>query len=872
MTELAKAYEPKNYEEAIYQQWLDSGFFNPDNLPFPADAPSYSIVLPPPNITDKLHLGHAAMLAIEDLLIRYHRAQGERTLWLPGTDHAAIATQNVVEKKLYQTEGKTRHDYGREEFLRRVWQYVGSTQATILHQIKKMGASLDWSRLAFTMDDQRQLAVRTMFKQMYEDGAIYRGERIVNWCPRCQSTLADDEVEYKEQPTELYTFKYSSDFPIAIATTRPETKLGDTAVAVNPQDERYKQYIGQIYQVDFCGQLLTIKIIADWTVDANFGTGAVGVTPAHSMTDWQFKEKHDLEIVKVITTDGLMADGLGRFSGRSVEEARQLVVEELEKRGLMIKQETITHNLSVCYRCGTAIEPLPSEQWFVSVDRPLSRLNGKSLKEAALEVVEKGRIRFVSERFQRSYLDWMKGLHDWCISRQIWFGHQIPVWYRGDEIFVGETAPEGNGWQQDPDTLDTWFSSGMWTFSTLGWPDNFKDGQKTGDLAKFHPNQVIETGYDILPLWVSRMIMMSLYAVGEVPFRDVYLHGLVLDEHGKKMSKSKGNGLDPLDMIDLYGTDPVRLSLLIGITPGNDCRLGVDKIASYRNFVNKLWNIGRYILSLLPDKTVYVHNNLDLSEMTLADKWILGRFDELTKTVGQRIDNYEFSLAGEALRDFTWNDLADWYLEVSKIEASSQKANILGYIFKNLLILWQPFIPFVTEVLWQQLEINEPLIIAKWPKPLGSDFSQGQDFALIQSLIVEIRNLRSSQQIAPSQKLSVIIAAGSAVNLITEQVELIKRLRTGLENVEVVAEAVAPEKSLAGVCGSISFYLFGEIEDKGSAEKNQKRLIELAQVIKNLEQRLANPEFASKAPAKIVEAERQKLADWQAEYNALQQK
>ena len=460
----------------------------------------------------------------------------------------------------------------------------------------------------------------------------------------------------------------------------------------------------------------------------------------------------------------------------------------------------------------------------------------------------------------------------WCISRQIWFGHQIPVWYRGDEIFVGETAPEGNDWRQDPDTLDTWFSSGMWTFSTLGWPDNFKDGQKTSDLAKFHPHQVIETGYDILPLWVSRMIMMSLYAVGEVPFRDVYLHGLVLDEHGKKMSKSKGNGLDPLDMIELYGTDAVRLSLLIGITPGNDCRLGVEKIASYRNFVNKLWNIGRYILSLLPDKTVYVQSNLDLSQTTLADKWILGRFDELVKTVGQRIDNYEFSLAGEALRDFTWNDLADWYLEVSKIEASSQKANVLGYIFKNLLILWQPFIPFVTEVLWQQLEIGEPLIVAKWPEPLGGDFSQGKDFALIQSLIVEIRNLRSSQQIAPSQKLSATIVAGSATSLIAEQIELIKRLRTGLENVEVVAEAVVPEKSLSGVCGSISFYLFGEIEAAGSVEKNQKRLAELTEVIKNLEQRLANPEFTAKAPAKIVEAERQKLADWQAEFNTLQQK
>jgi len=871
MTELAKTYEPQNYEAAIYQRWLDSGLFNPDNLPLPAEAPNYTIILPPPNITDKLHLGHAAMLAIEDLLIRYHRARGYRTLWLPGTDHAAIATQNVVEKLLYQTEGKTRHDYGREEFLRRVWEFVGPTRETILHQIRRMGASLDWSRMTFTMDEPRQKAVRVMFKQMYDEGAIYRGERVVNWCPRCQSTLSDDEVDYKEQPAELYTFKYSADFPIAIATTRPETKLGDTAVAVNPQDKRYQQYIGQTYQVDFCGQPLTIKIIADRSVDMAFGTGAVGVTPAHSMTDWQFKEKHDLAVVKVITPDGLMADNLGRFSGLPVAEARQLVVAELGQRQLLIQQTTITNNLSICYRCGTAIEPLPSKQWFIGVDRPLDRLGGRSLKQAAMAAVEQGQTKFVPERFQKRYLDWMANLHDWCISRQIWFGHQIPVWYRGEEIMVSDTAPHGGDWQQDPDTLDTWFSSGMWTFSTLGWPDNFVDGQKIGDLARFHPTQVLETGYDILTLWVSRMMMMTLFALGEVPFTDVYMHGLVLDEHGKKMSKSKGNGLDPLDMIELYGTDAVRLSLLIGITPGNDCRLGTAKIASYRNFVNKLWNIGRYILSALPDKTVFVHNNIDLTQTTWADRWILSRFDKLVKTVGQRISRYEFSLAGEALRDFTWNDLADWYLEISKMEPTSQKANILGYIFKNLLILWQPFIPFVTEVLWQQLGIDQPLLIAQWPEQLSGDWADAESFTIVQQLITEIRNLRSHQQIAPNQNLSALIIAGQQAEALNSQIDLLKKLRTGLEQVEIVATGSAPADSLAGVCGQISFYLFGQIDQTGAQAKIAKKIVELTTAIEQLSIRLANPEFIAKAPKKIILAEQNKLADWQAELTALNQ-
>lgn len=444
--ELDKIYNPSETEDSIYKKWEESGLFNPDNLDLPKDAKSYTIILPPPNITAKLHIGHSAMLAIEDLLIRYHRLSGFRTLWVPGTDHAAIATQGVVEKKLLKEQGKTRHDLGREAFLTEVWKFVNETQAIILNQTKKMGSSLDWSRLAFTLDETRQKAVARMFIDMYKEGIIYRGERIVNWCPRCHSTLSDDEVEYKEQAAKLYTFKYSSDFPISISTTRPETKLGDTAVAVNPKDKRYSQYIGKEYKVNFCGQELNIKIIADRNVDSEFGTGALGVTPAHSMVDWQMAQANNLPIIKVIDEDGLIRDGFGVYSGLKTAEARSLIVAKLKEQGLLEKEEDIINNLSVCYRCETPIEPLPSKQWFISVDKKLERLGNKSLKEKALEAAAKKDIAFIPERFNKSFSDWMNNLHDWCISRQIWFGHQIPVWYKGEEIFVGLAAPEGDGW------------------------------------------------------------------------------------------------------------------------------------------------------------------------------------------------------------------------------------------------------------------------------------------------------------------------------------------------------------------------------------------------------------------------------------------
>jgi len=595
------------------------------------------------------------------------------------------------------------------------------------------------------------------------------------------------------------------------------------------------------------------------------------VTPAHSLSDWQLAEKYNLPMVKVIDNDGLLKDNLGPFSNLSTLAARELIVAELKKLGLLIKEETVINNLSVCYRCGTPIEPLPSKQWFVSVDKPLARLNGHSLKTAAYEVVKNGQIKFTPQRFTKRYLEWMDNLHDWCISRQIWFGHQIPVWYRGDEILVSETAPTEAGWTQDPDTLDTWFSSGMWTFSTLGWPDNWQAGQKSGDLARFHPTQVLETGYDILTLWVSRMIMMSLFALGEVPFYEVYLHGLVLDEQGQKMSKSKGNGLDPVAMIELYGADAVRLSLLMGVTPGNDCRLGTSKIASCRNLVNKLWNIGRYILSIMPNKAVFVQNNLDLSSTTLADRWILGRFNNLVSTVSNYIEHYEFSLASEALRDFTWHDLADWYLEISKIETSKEKFNILAYIFKNLLILWQPFMPFVAEVLWDELGVEDNLLIAPWPEPREMNSQEELDFTLVQNLIIEIRNIRSLNHISPAQKMTATIIAGKLTEALKQEAAIIKNLRTGLETVTIVASGSVPASSLSGAVGPLSFYLEGQETSLVNREQLERKIQELSVAIDNLHRRLHDPEFLSKAPEHIIIKEKNKLTSWQAELEAWRQ-
>jgi valyl-tRNA synthetase len=855
--ELPKNFQASDHEDQWLKKWRDSGYYNPDNLDLPPEAPSYTIVLPPPNITDKLHIGHSVMLAIEDLFIRYKRLQGYRALWLPGTDHASIATQTVVEKKLKKEQGLSRHDLGREKFLEEVWSFLKNTQATILNQVDKMGSSLDYSRLAFTLDESRQSAVTELFIQMYNNGLIYRGERIVNWCPSCQSTLADDEVEHEEQSAKLYTFKYSTDFPIAISTTRPETKLGDTAVAVHPSDERYKQYIGQTFNLNFCGQPLSIKIIADHNVDMSFGTGALGVTPAHSQVDWQMAEANDLPIIKVINEQANILPGFGSFSGLSTLEARAAIVEQLQSAGLIISAEDISNNLSVCYRCDSAIEPLPSKQWFVAVNKPVARLGGLSLKAKALEAATSGEIEFLPERFSKKYTDWMSNLRDWCISRQIWFGHQIPVWYKGDEVFVGTQQPGGEGWTQDPDTLDTWFSSGMWTFSTLGWPNTFQNGQKSGDLAKFHPTQVLETGFDILTLWVSRMIMMSYYAIGERPFEKVYLHGLVLDKNGKKMSKSKGNGVDPLDIISVYGADALRFSLLNGSTPGNDQRFSEDKIGTARNFVNKLWNIGRYIIAQLPAE----RQEINYDQLGLADRWILSRWERAKFSATTALDNCDYSLASDILKDFTWNELADWHLEASKFDKNDSTIALLHLIIEELLITWHPFIPFVTETLWSYLNKPDLLMVAKWPQAGPSHWQNDQaenEFNQIIEAITAIRNARSANKIEPAKKLPALIITENT-ELFDQYRALLTNLRTGLSTMEVVTSATVPSEAIFAKTATADIYLSIPIDKNQERERLSQELSATENNITRLQNQLANTEFVHNAPTAIVDKEKVKL-------------
>jgi valyl-tRNA synthetase len=856
--DLPKAYEPQMHEEKIYKRWDESGFFNPDNLPplkssGKAGLPgkrtaTYSISLPPPNVTGILHIGHAMMLAIQDLLIRYKRLQGYKTLWLPGVDHAAIATQTKVEKILLEEKKKSRHDLGREKFLVEVEKYVKTTRETIISQIKKMGSSLDWSRMAYTLDDDRTLAVRTVFKRMYDDGLIYRGDRIVNWCPRCASTLADDEVEYKDEAGKLYYIKYG---PLIIATTRPETKIGDTGAAVHPDDKRYKKYIGKELDIPLGKINIKIKVIADEEVDLEFGTGVVGVTPAHSQVDFEMAERHGLAVKKIIGEDGKMTSLAGSYAGLEVSACREAFIKDMESAGLIEKIEDYNHQLSICYRCSTPIEPLTSKQWFIDVNKKVPG-KGKSLKQMSLEVVREGDIKIIPERFEKTYYHWMDNLRDWCISRQIWFGHQIPVWYKGDKVHVGVDAPKGKGWEQDPDTLDTWFSSGLWTFSTLGWP------KETEDLKNYHPTSVLETAPDILFFWVARMILMTTYVLDEIPFRDVYLHGLVRDEKGKKMSKSLGNAINPVDVADKYGTDAVRLSLLIGNSPGNDVKLSEEKIASFRNFTNKLWNISRFILTSVK-KSAPVKKAP--KPKTLADKWILSRFSRVKEQVEKFLEEYQFSAAGELLRDFTWNELADWYLEISKVEKN--KDEILIFILERLLVMWHPFMPFVTEHIWSHMG-DDLIMVHSWPEDQKKliDAKAEKEFSNIQELVVKIRNLRSVYNISPAQKIDVLISAGTNNDLLKKHADVIKALAR-VRDLTIESKVKKPEQTLTAVVGKITAYIptEGVIDLEKELARLKAEAKNLENYTKGLKTKLDNVVFVSKAPKEIIDAEKVRLEE-----------
>ena len=716
-----KPYDPKETEDRIYKLWEESGFFNPDVCVEKGitkkDAEYFSMVLPPPNVTGNLHTGHALMLVIEDIMVRHARMQGKKTLWLPGTDHAAIATQSKVEK-LLEKDGIKRKDLGREEFLKRVNKFAQDSHDTIVNQCKKMGASLDWSREAFTLDEKRNLAVRTAFKKMYDDNLIYRKFRVVNWDTKGQTVISDEEIVYEERKTKMYTFKYSKDFPISISTTRPETKVGDTAVAVHPNDPRYKKYVGKTYKIeDFCGVKLEIQIIADETVEKDFGTGALGVTPAHSMIDWEISEKHKLPGKQVINEFARMTVGDERILNKKTTEAREAIVEWLKKEGLLEKEEEITQNISTAERTGAIIEPLPKMQWFIDVNKKIPDRENKSLKELMLEPVQEGKIKIIPSHFEKVYFNWIENLRDWCISRQIWYGHRIPVWYRStpltagkEEIYCDIEAPKEAGWTQDEDTLDTWFSSGLWTFSTLGWPN------ETDDLKNYHPTTTLETGHDIIFFWVARMILMSEYLLEEIPFHNVYFHGMIRTADGKKMSKSMGEkAIDPLAIITKYGNDPLRMAMIVGNTPGNDLKLDENDIRGYAKFTNKIWNASRFVLEQTKNLDIANLPKLD-EEDSISQK----ELENLIKEISKEMNEFKFSLVAEKLYHYFWHTFADILIERSKKKILENKntdsAKVLLHLqLTTLLKTLHPFVPFVSEEIWQTMKKDSLLMVEKWP-------------------------------------------------------------------------------------------------------------------------------------------------------------
>ncbi len=717
---LLKPYDPGLVEDAIYKRWMESGFFNPDVCIekgiIDKNAESFSIVLPPPNVTGILHLGHAYEDALQDTIVRFARMRGRRTLWIPGTDSAAIATQARVEKDIQKEENKSRYDLGREELVRRVSKFAKDSENTIVSQVKKMGASLDWSRYAYTLDDSRNLAVTTAFKRMYDAGLIYRGYRVVNWDPKGQTTISDDEIVYKENKTKLYTFKYWKDFPISIATTRPETKLGDTGIAVHPDDVRYSKYIGEEFEGNFAGIKLKIKIISDPSVDPEFGTGAVGLTPAHSMIDYEIGEKNNLPIIQVIDEYAKMSVDNPEFKDKKTTEARSLIVEWLKKEKLLEKEEEITQNISTADRTGGIIEPLPKLQWFIAVNKEFDHFGKKTtLKEIMYSAVESGDVNMPQEHFKKSYFHWIKNLHDWCISRQIWFGHRIPVWYKEKEIYCDTIPPKETGWEQDSDVLDTWFSSALWTFSTLGWP------KETSDLKTFHPTSFMSPAYEIMFLWISRMILMSCFHLNQVPFKTVMLHGIVRDSKGRKFSKSLGNGIDPIDIIAKYGADALRMGLLVGTVTGNDIKFDEQKIKGYKNFANKLWNIIRFILTTIED----VEYKKDFNDFSSEDKKLMKIQKDLIIEITKEMEEYKLYLVGEKLYHYVWHSFADIIIEDSKkIFAGTDDKNILSrkqfllYSLDFILTTLHPFIPFITEEIWGLLPQNKNkdlLMIQKWP-------------------------------------------------------------------------------------------------------------------------------------------------------------
>ena len=857
---LEKSYNPQAVEDRLYSMWEKNGYFkasvNPKKEP-------YTIVIPPPNVTGQLHMGHALDETLQDILIRYKRLQGYEALWIPGTDHAGIATQIKVEEMLRKEKGLTRYDLGREEFLKVVWQWKEKYGSRIINQLKKIGSSCDWSRERFTMDEGCSKAVKEVFVNLYNKGLIYQGSRIINWCPHCITALSDAEVEHVEQGGHFWHIKYpikdSEDY-VVIATTRPETLLGDTAVAVNPSDERYQDLVGKMLILPLVNR--EIPVIADEYVDKEFGTGCVKITPAHDPNDFEVGLRHNLEQIKVLNDDATINSLGGKYEGMDRYDARKAIVDDLDKLGLLVKVEEHVHNVGQCYRCGTTVEPIISKQWFVKM---------KPLAQPAIDAVKKDETEFVPEHFEKVYFHWLENIRDWCISRQLWWGHRIPAFYCDDcgEITVTKEdhakCPKcGKAMRQDPDTLDTWFSSALWPFSTLGWPE------KTEELNYFYPTSTLVTGYDIIPFWVMRMMFSGIEHTGQVPFKKVFIHGLVRDNLGRKMSKSLGNGIDPLEIIDQYGADALRFTLATGNAPGNDMRFYMERVVASSNFANKIWNASRFVLmNLSIDKAALP----DTNQLCLEDKWILNKLNVLIKEVTENLDKFELGIAVSKLYDFIWDQFCDWYIELVKprlyddTDPTNETAQqVLVYTLSNIMVLLHPFMPFITEEIWQHLPHDgETIMRTDWPKYRKElEFTTPErEMSMIMAAIKAVRNTRTTMNVPPSKKAALYIKTSEQAVFEKGKAFFVKL--ASASSVSFVDSDASLENTVSVVSdGATMFIPVGELID---IEKERERLLKekatLESEVERVQKKLSNQGFLAKAPAKLVEEEKEKGVKYQ---------
>ena len=877
MTEqnLSSVYDPKGVEEKWYAAWEKEGCFHAET---DEQKDAFSIVIPPPNVTGQLHMGHALDNTLQDILIRWHRMRGDDTLWMPGTDHAGIATQIKVEEMLKKEEGKSRYDLGRDAFIERVWEWKKQYGDRITRQLRSLGASCDWERERFTMDEGCSQAVREVFVSLYEKGLIYQGHRITNWCVRCHTALSDIEVEHEEKEGHLYHLRYEVEGEagryVIIATTRPETMLGDTAVAVHPDDARYQDLIGKTLLLPVVNR--RIPLLADDYVDPSFGTGAVKITPAHDPNDFEMGQRHNLEQVVVIGPEGNMTDEAGQYAGQDRYECRKALLADLEAMGVLVKVESHPHAVGHCQRCGTVVEPLVSKQWFVKME-PLAK--------PAMEVVRNGQVQFVPERFSRTYLNWLENIRDWCISRQIWWGHRIPAWYCescGKTIVSREdltVCPHcGGAVEQDSDVLDTWFSSALWPFSTMGWPEN------TAELRQFYPTSVLVTGYDIIFFWVARMIMMGLEFKQEIPFRHVFIHGLVRDSQGRKMSKSLGNGIDPLEVVEKYGADTLRFMLITGNTPGNDMRFYWERVEASRNFANKIWNASRFVLMNLEGFTGQAPQP---EQLTLADRWILSRYDNVAKAVTENLGRFELGEAARLVYEFLWGEYCDWYIEMAKPrlynkEEAAQRAvaqYVLWEVLEGTMRLLHPFMPFITEEIWQHLpHEGRSIMKASWPSSQAgrSDAAAEAQMNLIMEAVKGIRNMRAEMNVPPGRRSEVILQAGSEeVRSVLQQNEGYFRQLAAAEPVTLpVVGAEKPENAMATVVAGLEVYLplKGLIDVEKETARLSKERESLTKELARITGKLGNEGFMAKAPAAVVEKERAKAQECEDKLGAIRER